>query len=70
MRARAFFMSLIVLLGWDSMSPGSLTAGDEPVLELIPGLTALERYQLKPLPASLEAVRRIHPRLEWHQTKD
>jgi hypothetical protein len=32
-------------------------------LELIPHLTALERYRLKPLPASLKAVRGIHPRL-------
>ena len=30
MRSRAFFMSLVVLLGGDSMSPGSLTAGDVP----------------------------------------
>ena len=30
MRSRAFFMSLVVLLGGDSMSPRSLTAGDVP----------------------------------------
>lgn len=35
---------------------------DDIVVEPIPGLTVFERYRLKP-PASLEAVRGVHPRL-------
>ena len=38
-------------------------------LEPIPRLTALERYQLKPLPASLEAVRGVHPRLHLNDRR-
>ena len=36
---------------------------DEIILEPIPALTALEKYRLRPLPAPLEKVRHVHPRL-------